>query len=108
VSTIVSAQIERRQKWTGFARIRSVDGETVSNPDDLKWRMEGTLRRGALSACPQVAASRFGRGTRRLLRFGRTMSERLEVREGAKNDELGRRVGIIDEIGTAVNRRLAP
>jgi hypothetical protein len=31
----------------------------------------------------------FGRGTRRLLRFGRTMSERLEVREGAKNDELG-------------------
>src|ERR1700677_1416689 len=37
------------------------------------------------------------------------MSERIEAREGAKNGELGeeRRVGIIDEIPPAVNRRLA-
>jgi hypothetical protein len=72
--------------------------------------MEGTLRRRAETAGPQVAASSDSDREREdWFVLAMTMSERIEAREGAKNGELGeeRRVGIIDEIPPAVNRRLA-
>jgi hypothetical protein len=52
--------------------------------------MEGTLRRRAETAGPQVAASSDSDREREdWFVLAMTMSERIEAREGAKNGELG-------------------